>query len=328
METSLVNKIFNISSANSFEPLALEVFRFQAMNNPVYKQYINILNISIDEVKQLSDIPFLPIAFFKTHQIYIGNSTPEVVFTSSGTTGTEMSKHPVRTLNIYERSFIEAFNIYYGTPEKYCILALLPSYLERSGSSLIYMAQHLISKSNNPHSGFFLDNYDELIDILIQNENNGQPTILLGVTFALLELAARKKLSLKNAIVMETGGMKGRGKELTRGELHGILKDRLGVTAIHSEYGMTELLSQAYSSGNGIFTTPPWMSVLTRDPYDPFCLLPTNSAGAINIIDLANVYSCSFIQTDDLGKVNSDGSFEISGRMDGSQVRGCNLLVL
>jgi len=327
MNIDLSHNIFDVNS-ESFERLALDVFRYQAVHNEVYAKFLSLLKINIADVESVQKIPFLPISFFKTHKVYTGSSEHEIVFTSSGTTGTETSKHFVKSLSIYEESFTKAFNYFYGDISKYCILALLPSYLEREGSSLVYMANRLICDSQHPQSGFFLHNPDVLVRTLVMLEASGQPTILIGVTFALLELAKKHSLKLSNTIVMETGGMKGRGKELIRSEMHKILMDAFGINAVHSEYGMTELLSQAYSKGDGIFATPPWMKVLVRDAYDPFTLLPPERSGALNIIDLANVHSCSFIQTDDLGVVHSNETFEVLGRLDGSQIRGCNLLVL
>lgn len=327
MNSPVENKIFSISTSN-FDKLALEVFRFQSQANPVYKRYLEILKVDALKTNSINEIPFLPISLFKSQQVIAEGFVPEKVFTSSGTTGSETSKHFVASLALYEKSFRKSFELFYGNVSDYCILALLPSYLEREGSSLVYMASDLIEKSNNPSSGFYLNNTSELVDALLKAESQGKPCLLLGVTFALLDLAKSVKLSLKNTIVMETGGMKGRGKELIRDEVHTILKEAFGVSAIHSEYGMTELLSQAYSYGNGIFRCPPWMAIRIRDPYDPFTLIAEGKTGAINIIDLTNLYSCSFIQTDDLGLVATNGSFEVHGRMDGSQIRGCNLLTL
>ncbi|HCX98977.1 MAG TPA: acyl transferase [Bacteroidales bacterium] len=327
MNTKLLNRIFSVTPAE-FETLALDVFRFQVKHNGVYAQYVSYLNVDINSIKCIKQIPFLPISFFRSHRILVDDDKHEVIFSSSGTSGAESSKHYVKSLAVYEQSFLEGFRLFYGDVSNYCILALLPSYLEREGSSLVYMANRLIADSQNPHSGFFLHNPNELIERLKHLEEIHQPTILLGVTFALLELASKYKLNLKSTIVMETGGMKGRGKELVRSEVHAILKQSFGLSSVHSEYGMTELLSQAYSKGEGIFSTPPWMRVKVRDPYDPFSYLPNSRSGALNIIDLANINSCSFIQTDDLGVLYSNGTFEVSGRMDGSQIRGCNLLVL
>ncbi|MDD2197633.1 MAG: acyltransferase [Bacteroidales bacterium] len=327
MNTQLLNRVFSVTPAE-FEALALDMFRFQVKHNGVYAQYVSYLNIDVNSVELIEQIPFLPISFFRSHRILVDNDKHEVIFSSSGTTGAESSKHYVKSLAVYEQSFLEGFRLFYGDVSDYCVLALLPSYLERDGSSLVYMANRLIADSQNPHSGFFLHNPNELVEQLKHLEKIHQPTILLGVTFALLELASKHRLNLKSTIVMETGGMKGRGKELVRSEVHAILKQSLGLSSVHSEYGMTELLSQAYSKGEGVFSTPPWMRVLVRDPYDPFSYLPNGRSGALNIIDLANINSCSFIQTDDLGALHSNGTFEVSGRMDGSQIRGCNLLVL
>ncbi|MDD2279067.1 MAG: acyltransferase [Bacteroidales bacterium] len=327
MKSDFLDRIFSVTPAK-FEELTLDVFRFQAKHSSVYAQYISHLNVDVNSIKSIEQIPFLPISLFRSHRVLVDNDKYEVVFSSSGTTGAESSKHYVKSLAVYEQSFLEGFRIFYGDVSEYCILALLPSYLEREGSSLVYMANRLIADSQNPQSGFFLHNPNELIEQLEQLEANRQPTILLGVTFALLELASKHNLKLKSTIVMETGGMKGRGKELIRSEVHTILKQSLGLSSVHSEYGMTELLSQAYSKGEGVFFTPPWMRIRVRDPYDPFSYLPNERSGALNIIDLANINSCSFVQTDDLGVLHVNGSFEVSGRMDGSQIRGCNLLVL
>jgi hypothetical protein len=323
----LENKIFSISEAN-FAEIALEVFRFQAQSNIVYKQYLDLLRVDADSINNVASIPFLPISFFKTHNVLAKGYTPERVFTSSGTTGSETSRHLVASLSLYEKSFVNTFEIFYGNPSQYCVLALLPSYLEREGSSLVYMASKLIELSNDSSSGFYLYNTSELIDKLKTNEKNGKRSLLLGVTFALLELAKNYSFPLSNTIIMETGGMKGRGKELIREEAHTIMQKSFGVKSIHSEYGMTELLSQAYSKGDGTFRCPPWMKIKIRDPYDPFSLLAEGKTGAINVIDLANLYSCSFLQTDDLGKLRNPNEFEVLGRMDGSQIRGCNLLSL
>lgn len=320
-------RIFEVDE-RSFEQLALEVFQYQAQHNEVYRRYIELLKIDYSSISKIDEIPFLPISLFKTHTVYAGVGAPEATFSSSGTTGVETSKHNVAKLSVYETSFLNGFKLFYGNPKDYCILALLPSYLERQGSSLVYMVQRLIEESGHKSSGFFLNNHDELVRILLEQEKINQPTVVVGVTFALLDLANRFTLNLSNTVVMETGGMKGRGKELVRSDMHDILKKSLGIKSVHSEYGMTELLSQAYSKGDGIFETPPWMKVLTRDPYDPFSLMSFGQSGAINVIDLANIYSCSFIQTDDLGIVYPNGTFAILGRMDGSQIRGCNLLVL
>jgi hypothetical protein len=322
----LEKRIFEVDE-RSFEQLALDIFRYQVQSNEVYRKYIEHLRIDYFSIDKVEKIPFIPISLFKTHNVYTGDGVPEATFSSSGTTGSETSKHNIAKLSVYEKSFLNGFDNFYGSPSKYCFLALLPSYLEREGSSLVYMVQRLIEESGHKSSGFFLHNHDELVDIILEQEKAQQPSILIGVTFALIDLTTRFTLSLKNTIVMETGGMKGRGKEMLRSEVHSILKESFGVNTIHSEYGMTELLSQAYSKGGGVFECPSWMRVMARDPYDPFAILPRGKTGALNIIDLANLNSCSFIQTDDLGLVNSNDSFEVLGRMDGSQIRGCNLLV-
>src|SRR5690606_17296429 len=323
----LKKEIFNINSSKDFERIALEVFRFQYENVSVYRNFCNYLKTNISEVKTIQQIPFLPIQFFKNHRIIAEGFSEEMIFTSSGTTGNITSKHYVSSLKIYEESFQKAFKNQYGNPSNYAILALLPSYLEREGSSLIYMVENLIGKSNNQHSGFYLYEMEELIEKLEFLEKNKKKSILIGVSYALLDLIEQKKFQLNNTIIMETGGMKGRRKEMIKEELHKILKSGFGVEKIHSEYGMTELLSQAYSVGDGIFTCPPWMKILTRDPEDAFSYT-FGKTGGINVIDLANVYSCSFIATQDLGKINDDRSFEILGRFDNSDIRGCNLMVL
>lgn len=320
--------IFNTLNSTDFEKLAIEVFRFQSQHNAVYKQFIGLLKINPLTVQTIADIPFLPIEFFKSHRILSSTNEIQETFLSSGTTGQTQSKHFVTDIAIYEESFTKGFEHFYGTIEEYTVLALLPSYLERNGSSLIYMANNFIEKSNNPKSGFYLHNLDELRENLQKLDENNQKVLLIGVSFALLDLVETYKFNLKNTIVMETGGMKGRRKELIREELHQILKEGFGVSEIHSEYGMTELLSQGYSKGNGIFECPPWMKILTRDPEDALTILPEGKSGGINVIDLANINSCSFIATQDLGKTYANGTFEVLGRFDNSDIRGCNLLVL
>lgn len=322
----LENEIFKIKTSKEFERLSIEVFRFQYENIPVYQSFCNLLNTNLSEVKAIADIPFLPIQFFKSHKIIAKNISEETVFTSSGTTGSTTSKHYVSNLKLYETSFLRAFEMQYGNPADFVILALLPSYLEREGSSLIYMVEKLIDKSQNPHSGFYLYEMDALIEKLEVLEKKGQKTLLIGVSYALLDLIEKRKFQLKNTIVMETGGMKGRRKEMIKEELHAVLKAGFGVAEIHSEYGMTELLSQAYSKGDGIFNCPPWMQILTRDTEDALSYT-IGRTGGINVIDLANLYSCSFIATQDLGKAFPDGSFEVLGRFDSSDIRGCNLMV-
>lgn len=320
--------IFNINTEADFEHLALKVFKFQFENNAVYRSFCDLLNIYVTDVKSIKDIPFLPIQFFKSHKVLCDCFKEETVFTSSGTTGQTVSKHYVSNLNLYKKSFLKGFEQFYGNIEDYTILALLPSYLDRDGSSLIYMVEDLIKRSHSKKSGFYLNNLDELNTVLIEQENNGNKTLLIGVSFALLDLVETYQFQLRHTIVMETGGMKGRRKELIRSELHELLEKGFGVNKIHSEYGMTELLSQAYSKGNGIFECPNWMRILARDTEDALTILDTSQTGGINVIDLANLYSCSFIATQDLGKVFPDNSFEILGRFDSSDIRGCNLMVL
>lgn len=322
------SEIFSIATTKSFEKMALKVFRFQYDNNSVYQEFCDLIKRDKNNVKSLTDIPFLPIQFFKTHQILSSQEPIVTTFTSSGTTGMTTSKHFVTDLNFYKQSFQTAFSQFYGSIENYIVLALLPSYLEREGSSLIYMVEDMIAASNHPESGFYLNNYDELILKLEELENSGQNILLIGVTYALLDLIEKKQFHLQNTIIMETGGMKGKRKEMIRDELHQLLCKGFGVPTIHSEYGMTELLSQAYSFGDGIFECPPWMSILIRDPEDALTYVNDGKTGGINIIDLANINSCSFIATQDLGKKNPNHSFEVLGRFDASDVRGCNLMVV
>lgn len=324
---NLKEEIFQISSKEEFERIALEVFRYQAQNIPIYKEYIERLRINPDEISYFEKIPFLPIQFFKSREIKPSGVETQAIFVSSGTTGNQTSKHFVTDIELYIKSFTLAFSHFYGNPTDYCILALLPSYIERQGSSLVFMVDRLIKQSKHPGSGFFLNEFDNLAEILNHLDSNGQKCLLIGVSFALVDFTESHTFKLKNSIVMETGGMKGRRKEMIREELHHQLCSAFGLKEIHSEYGMTELLSQAYSEGKGIFKCPNWMKVVIRDPYDPFTTLSHQKAGAVNIIDLANIYSCSFIQTEDLGKTYGDGAFEILGRMNEAQLRGCNLLV-
>ncbi len=321
------DKIVKIKDEKEFQELCIEAFNYQYLNIPVYNEYCKKLNINPTMINTFADIPFLPIEFFKTKQVIAKNKTPQITFTSSGTTGTITSKHEVLDICIYEKSFIKAFKLYYGDIQDYCILALLPSYLERGGSSLVYMANKLINLSQHPDSGFYLDNYQELADKLEKLNKTNQKIILLGVTYALLDMVEQFPNNLNNTIIMETGGMKGKRKDMIREELHTILCKGFGVKSIHSEYGMTELLSQGYSKGNGIFSTPPWMKILIRDTYDPFSLVEKGQSGGINVIDLANINSCCFIETKDLGKTFPDGTFTILGRFDNSDIRGCNLMV-
>jgi phenylacetate-coenzyme A ligase PaaK-like adenylate-forming protein len=321
------DSIFKIQSEKDFEAVALEVFQFQFENNPVYRSYCDLLYKHPADITKIVDIPFLPIEFFKSKKVVSSVNEPQAIFTSSGTTGSQVSRHFVTDLKLYEESFTRTFDHFYGNIDDYVIIGLLPSYLEREGSSLIYMVNQFIQKSKHPESGFYLNQWDALAEKLNTLDQTGKKVLLIGVSFALLDLVEKHQFSLKNTIVMETGGMKGRRREMIRNELHEILKNGFGVSKIHSEYGMTELLSQAYSTGDGIFNCPPWMKILVRDTEDPLSV-NNHQTGGVNIIDLANLNSCSFIATQDLGKVNTNGSFEILGRFDSSDIRGCNLLVL
>jgi phenylacetate-coenzyme A ligase PaaK-like adenylate-forming protein len=355
------DKIFGVKEED-FGALALEVFNFQQENNPVYKTYLQALKINPQLVQSIDQIPFLPVRFFKSHEVKTtlfpacmaqSDREPQAVFESSGTSGSINSRHLVKDLSVYEESFTKGFEFFYGPVKGLCIIGLLPSYLERKGSSLVYMADKLISLSEHPQSDFYLDEYEKLFAVLNELEKHQQKTLLIGVTFALLDFAEKYSLPLKHTIVMETGGMKGRRKEMIRQEVHAILKKSFSLEHIHSEYGMTELLSQAYSKGEGIFYCPPWMKILMRDEEDPLNVQSivrsrksgvrshepgtqltthysplTSLTGTINVIDLANIYSCSFIATDDAGKLNEDGSFEVLGRVDGSDLRGCSLMLV
>lgn len=322
------HNIFTISNQKQFEKIALKVFRYQYENNVVYREFCDFLKVEKGTVKSIEQIPFLPIQFFKSHVVLSSTNEIQQTFTSSGTTGMNTSKHLVTDISLYEESYRNAFSEFYGNIEDYAVLALLPSYLEREGSSLIYMVNDLIKRSNDSNSGFYLHNYNELIAKLIELDASGQNVLLIGVTYALLDLIEKQKFELKNTIIMETGGMKGQRKEMIREELHDILCNGFGVKSIHSEYGMTELLSQAYSLGNGIFECPNWMSVLIRDTEDALSYVDNGKTGGINVIDLANINSCSFIATQDLGKKHLNNSFEVLGRFDNSDIRGCNLMVL
>ena len=327
MHNFSIDKIFDIKSDDQFNEIALRIFNYQAENNAVYKEYLFHLGTNISSINSINEIPFLPIEFFKTHSVITGENKPVKTFFSSGTTGMERSNHHLTDINIYEQSFVKGFENQYGNISDYCILALLPTYLENESSSLVYMVNHLIKKSGNPHSGFYLNNILDLVEKLTFLEKAGQKVILIGVSYALIDLAKLLSVKLSNTIIIETGGMKGKRKELTKKELHNILTSGFGVNSIHSEYGMTELLSQSYSTSEGKFQTPSWMKIIIRDTYDPFNFLEKGKSGGINVIDLANINSCSFIETKDLGKINPDNSFEILGRFDYSDVRGCNLLV-
>jgi len=319
--------IFSISSEAEFNKISLDIFRLQAEECPVYKEYLSYLDIKVDRINDVLEIPFLPIEFFKTHQVIRKDEISEQTFSSSGTTGTQTSKHYVSDLSLYEESFSTCFEQFYNKKKDMAILALLPSYLERTGSSLIYMVDDLIKNSQYTESGYFLYNHDELLENLLNLQKKKIPTILFGVTYALLDFTERYQLNFPELIVMETGGMKGKRKEMIREELHEILCNGFGVPTIHAEYGMTELLSQAYSKGNGLFECPSWMKILIRDINDPFSYQKHGSSGGINIIDLANINSCSFISTQDLGRLNENDRFEVLGRFDQSDVRGCNLMI-
>jgi len=322
--------LINNHSNTEFEKSALEIFRFQSEHNPVYKKYLELLHCNPETVDSISDIPFLPVEFFKTHDIKTqssdSNSIP-IIFTSSGTSTETVSRHIVNDISIYERSFLKGFEMFYGPVTDYCILALLPSYLEREGSSLIYMMDRLIKDSSHKLSGFYLHDHEQLSTVLKEQRELKQKTLLLGVTYALLDFAENYSMDFPELIVMETGGMKGKRDEMIRADVHDILKKGFCVNRIHSEYGMTELLSQAYSNGNGIFHCPPWMKIVIRQQHDLFSEEDDGKTGVISVIDLANIYSCSFITTQDVGRKNPDGSFEVLGRTDFSDVRGCNLMV-
>ena len=321
------DSLLHIKRENDFEKLALEVFKYQFLNNKVYSQFVKSLNTSTEIIKSINEIPFLPVEIFKTHKVITGDENYQQIFTSSGTTGDQTSKHYVKDISFYENVCSKIFSSFYSSPSDYTILALLPSYLEREGSSLIYMTDKLIKASHSPFSGFYLDEYKKLFTVLEQLQQEKRKTILFGVTYALLDFITSFKINFPELIVMETGGMKGKRKEMVREEVHELLCAGFGVDVIHSEYGMTELLSQAYSSGKGIFKSPDWMRILVRDPYDPFKPAELKTSGGINIIDLANIDSCAFISTQDLGKVYPDHSFEVIGRFDFSDVRGCNLMI-
>ncbi len=320
------HKVFEMEPGG-FEATALELFRFQYEYNPVYKAFVLALKADPAGVSRLEQIPFLPIRFFKSHQVRTTLFEPKTIFESSGTTGTINSKHHIKDLLLYEESFTRGFELCYGPVKDWCIIGLLPSYLEKGNSSLVYMTDKLIRSSKHPQSGFYLNEYEQLSVLLGELEKRKQKTLLLGVTYALLDFAEQYPRQLQHTVVMETGGMKGRREEMIRQEVHGLLQKAFGLDAIHSEYGMTELLSQAWSKGEGVFSCPPWMKLLIRDEEDPF-VVKQQGAGIINIIDLANIYSCSFIATDDVGKIHPGGSFEVLGRMDGSDLRGCSLMIV
>jgi hypothetical protein len=321
----LAETVFGIANENEFRQIALEVYRTQYLTNVVYKAFCDALRRTPAEVMELEEIPFLPIQFFKSHQVTSGGFSPEVVFKSSGTTGSVTSQHYVKDIAVYRLSFLSCFEAFYGKPSDSCILGLLPSYLERGDSSLVYMVNCLVQNSGHESSGFYLYDLKKLQETLLALEQRKQKTILFGVTYALLDFAASFSMPLQHTTIVETGGMKGRKKERSKAELYQQLQTAFCLNEIHSEYGMTELLSQAYAV-NGFYKTPPWMKILLREETDPFSF--SQRTGAINVIDLANIYSCSFIATDDLGRLHEDGSFEVLGRMDNSDIRGCSQLAL
>ena len=310
-----------------FNDRAIEVFKYQYLDNLLYRNFSDRFQKTPENITELKLIPFLPVSFFKTDEVKSGNFVPEIIFESSGTTCMEPARHFVRHAGLYRESFVKGFELFYGNISDFCVLGLLPAYLERTGSSLVYMVDEMIRLSGRKESGFYLYDYDKLYEVLIKLEKNKQKTLLIGVSFALLNFAEKYSIQLSNTIVMETGGMKGRREEITRIELHNLLKKKLGVSTIHSEYGMTELLSQAYSIGEGIYKPVPWMKALVRDEDDPLSI-HNSGEGILNIIDLANRDSCSFIATDDIARLYKNGSFEVLGRMDNSDIRGCSLLVV
>lgn len=328
MNSKAISAFLADPSGIDFDQFVWETFRRQYAQNAVYRSYCDLVHKDPDRVDQIADLPFLPIEFFKTKRVVSEGLPTDFYFTSSGTTASTVSKHFVPNLQLYQASFRSCFQQFYGDISRYAVLALLPAYLERTGSSLVYMVSDWIEQSQHTASGFYLDDYAALAEQLASLEKQQQPTLLIGVSFALLDFGARFPLSLKHTIIMETGGMKGRRKEMVREELHRDLKKYFGVSEIHSEYGMTELLSQAYAPNHGRFKTPPWMRVLARDNSDPFALAAAGQIGGLNIIDLANQDSCAFIATQDLGRVYPSGEFEVLGRFDEAEIRGCNLMVL
>jgi len=333
LQKHIQNLIRGVNSLNSlneelFNELAILVFQYQYEHNLIYQKYVRSLNVNPDTIIHYTQIPFLPIEFFKSQTIICDEvSSDAICFSSSGTTGQITSKHYVNDISIYETSFEKGFELFYGHPSNYCILALLPNYLERQGSSLVYMFDKLIQQSKHKQSGFYLNNLTDLVNTVNVLKQQQQKTILLGVTYALLDLADMNVELSDDFVVMETGGMKGKRKEMLKEELHVHFNDKFKVTSIHSEYGMTELLSQGYSKKEGVFECVPWMKILVRDMNDPFAYKPQNKTGGINVIDLANIDSCSFIETKDLGRMLSPKSFEILGRFDNSDLRGCNLMI-
>lgn len=323
----IIEKIFAIQNKSEFEKCCLAVFNYQIMHNEVYAAWVAALGIDNANVKNINEIPFLPISFFKSHKVVAAESPFDIEFSSSGTTGNVTSKHYVKDVEIYKKSFFKSFEKQYGKTEDLVIIGLLPSYLEREGSSLIYMCEQLIIKSNKSESGFYLNEFEKLNSLLTQLKKSNQKTILFGVAYALLDFAETSPAAWENLFVIETGGMKGRRKEMVREELHASIRENWSLTHLHSEYGMTELLSQAYYDDKKSFACPPWMKLMIRDTSDPLHLIGENQTGGINIIDLANIDSCSFIATQDLGKIINDERFEVLGRFDHSDIRGCNLLL-
>jgi len=321
------NKIFNLQNQN-FDKLALELYRFQSIENPLYNEYQKLLGIDYTKVTDISAIPYLPVGFFKTHKVLCKNCTDDMFFESSGTTGMQKSRHYIPDQDLYKLSINNGFKSFFGNSEEYVFVFLLPVYLENKFSSLLFMTNELTERSKYRQASFYLDNYEKLFFHLQTLVNKGEKIFLFGLTRALVDFFSQYKLDLKDAIIMETGGMKGQETELTRNELHEIIKKGSGVNCVCSEYGMTELLSQAYSLSNGIFKTVPWMKVTCRDIYDPLMSLQSGESGCLNIIDLANIFSCAFIATDDTGKTFNDGSFEVTGRLDNSELRGCNLMAV
>lgn len=321
-------EIFSIKTKSDFEVMALKIFQFQYENNAIYRNFVDFMKIDSSSIKSISQIPFLPIELFKNHKIVSGDFCEEALFLSSGTGSMSRSKHYVKSLQLYENSFMKSFEIFFGNVDEYSVFALLPSYIEQGNSSLVYMVEKIIEKSRKGVGGFYLHDFEKLSSDLKEVKSKGLKVFLIGVTYALLDFSEKFAMDLSDAIIVETGGMKGRKEEMLKSELHSILKTKFGVSKIYSEYGMAELLSQAWSEGEGVFRNPPWMKILVREETDPLNVSETQGRGGINIIDLANLYSCSFIETQDLGKLHSDGSFEILGRFSGSDVRGCSLLAL
>jgi len=322
-----IKTIFDINSDLEFNEKALKIFHWQAKNIPVYKEYISSLELKPENINKIEEIPFLPVQFFKSREVIEKGQAPETIFKSSGTTETGRSQHFVADLNLYQQSFTKGFELAYGKVCNTCVIALLPNYQEQGDSSLVYMIDSLIKQSRHSKSGFYLNEKNALLDTLLELKKSKTKTLLIGVTYALLDFIEKQKIDFSNLIVMETGGMKGRRKEIVREELHELLCTGFGVSKIHSEYGMTELLSQAYSSGNGVFNTPAWMKILTREINDPLSLCKESKTGGVNVIDLANINSCCFISTQDLGRTLGDNQFEIIGRFDNSDTRGCNLMI-